>query len=46
MVVKADPILKLVSDCKFWPIEGMIPTWNLEGDQVHFHAVETKEVVL
>jgi hypothetical protein len=28
-VVKADPALKLVSDCKFSPIEGMIPTWEL-----------------
>jgi hypothetical protein len=29
VVIKADPTLKLVSDCKFSPIEGAIPTWEL-----------------
>jgi hypothetical protein len=29
VVVKADPILKLVSDCKFSLTEGTIPTWKL-----------------
>jgi hypothetical protein len=28
VVVKADPTLKLVSDYKFSPIEGTIPTRN------------------
>jgi hypothetical protein len=42
MVIKADPILKFVSDCKFCPIEGTILTQNYEGYQAHFHAAETK----